>query len=548
MSDHEVETELEHHIEEEPAQPDDSVYVVARAGGQVSVRELAMNSELSLGRSADASIVIDDTRVSRLHTRLSRSERGVVVTDLGSRNGTRVNAAVLRSSERVLIPGDVIRLGPAEIVVAVRSGHAARGGLIARELEHGAARWAGVATLVRIAGHPEATSSAAAALEASLGGAATLEELADGECVALVPAGAAEHVKHVIGELARSETDVTFTLVHYPMDGADLNSLVQRARQLARAEDAPLSGGVLVADPEMMKVMRVAQRVANAPTTVLIVGETGVGKEVVAEQIHRWSERRSEPFVRLNCASLPESLFESELFGYERGAFTGAERTKIGYLEAAHGGTLLLDEIGELAPPLQTKLLRVLETRRVGRLGGTADRELDVRFLCATHRDLAAEAAAGRFREDLYYRIGVFPVRVPPLRERPADIALLAEWFARTFAGRLHRPTPRIQPAAAARLQAYAWPGNVRELRNAMEVAVLMAEGGAIDIDHLPDTLRKRAESDTPGAIRHRVEDAERRSIEEALAATRGNRTHAALRLGISRRALVYKLAKYGIR
>jgi DNA-binding NtrC family response regulator len=197
---------------------------------------------------------------------------------------------------------------------------------------------------------------------------------------------------------------------------------------------------------------------------------------------------------------------------------------------------------------VQAKLLRAIEYGEGQPVGSSKPPErLDVRFVCATHRDLAAEVSAGRFREDLFYRIGVFPVTVPPLRERPADVALLADCFARTFAARLQKPAPRIRPAASARLMAHAWPGNVRELKNAMEVAVLMAEGD-IDVEHLPDTLRKRVDSVAPGAMRHRVEDAERRSIEEALAAANGNRTHAAMRLGISRRALVYKLSKYGIR
>jgi two-component system, NtrC family, response regulator AtoC len=321
-------------------------------------------------------------------------------------------------------------------------------------------------------------------------------------------------------------------------------------RTAARAEqndagDAP--PGVVVADPAMVQAYGVARRLAQTSTTVLLLGETGAGKEVIAECIHRSSPRGRGPFVRINCASLPENLLESELFGHERGAFTGADRRKQGYLEAAEGGTLLLDEIGELPAPMQAKLLRVLESRRVARVGSTREVAVDVRFLCATHRDLPAAVAAGAFREDLYYRVSAFTLKVPPLRERPTEIALLAEVFAREFAAVIHAPAPTLHPEVIGALRRHRWPGNVRELRNALEHAVVMSDGAPITTAHLPESVAAAAGARASG-VKDELADVERRRIEEALEREGGNQTRAAVALGISRRNLVYKLAKYGIR
>jgi two-component system response regulator AtoC len=307
--------------------------------------------------------------------------------------------------------------------------------------------------------------------------------------------------------------------------------------------------GLVVSSASMIELLHTARRVAVSPASVLITGETGSGKELIAEQIHRWSSRATGPFLRLNCAAVPESLLESELFGYERGAFTGAVQRKVGLLEAANGGSLLLDEIGELPLEAQAKLLRVLEAKVVTRLGSTREVPLDIRVIYATHRDLDADVRAGRFREDLFFRIATFTLKVPPLRERPNDILALTAVFVDEIAIRMGLERSSFTPQAMARLMGYRWPGNVRELRSATEHAVVLAGGQPIDEAHLPTRIAGEGEESAPnvGVLKGELDEIERRRVEEALRAEGGNQTRAAVRLGISRRGLIRKLAKYGI-
>jgi two-component system response regulator AtoC len=306
---------------------------------------------------------------------------------------------------------------------------------------------------------------------------------------------------------------------------------------------------VVVADSEMARLYATVRKVARMPTTVLILGETGSGKDVLAQRLHAWSQRASNPFVRINCAGIPESLLESELFGHERGAFTGADRRKVGYFEASKGGTIFLDEIGELSAGAQVRLLHVLENRTVTRLGGTTPMSIDVRVVCATHRDLQALVGEERFRADLYFRISPFIVRVPPLRERPVEVPLLANVFVRQLGEQIGSPPPTIAPDAVAMLMGYRWPGNVRELRNAVEHAFVMAEGATLRREHFTSQIRDLSmpAGAVPHAepIRRRLGEVERERIEQALAAEDGNQTRAAARLGMPRRTLVYKLTQY---
>jgi DNA-binding NtrC family response regulator len=322
-------------------------------------------------------------------------------------------------------------------------------------------------------------------------------------------------------------------------------------------ERAPLPGEIVVGDSQMTRVYELVRKVADHPITVLVSGETGVGKEVVASAIHAASGRRDGPLVRINCASMPETLLESELFGHEKGAFTGADRKKLGYFEAAHGGTLFLDEIGEMTPALQAKLLRVLEQRRITRVGGTDEVDVDVRVICATHRDLEAEAEAGTFRADLFFRISAFTIFVPALRDRPAEIELLAQHFLQQCAAQSSRRAPALTPGALAALRRHAWPGNVRELRNAIERAMVLHSSGVIGLEDLPDSIREaravaqvaaQAGALTLDGMRDHVADLERATIAAVLESCSGNQTEAAKQLGISRRTLIYRMEKHGLK
>jgi Nif-specific regulatory protein len=299
----------------------------------------------------------------------------------------------------------------------------------------------------------------------------------------------------------------------------------------------------------MRQVYEQMERVAGAATTVLIRGESGTGKELIAQGIHYNSPRAKKPFVKVNCAALPETLVESELFGHERGAFTGAEGRRKGRFELASGGTLFLDEIGELSPAIQVKLLRVLQEREFERVGGTDPVRVDVRVITATNRDLEKALVAGNFREDLYYRLNVFPIFLPPLRDRPSDVLLLADHFAEKYSGEHGRPIKRISTPAIDLLTRYHWPGNVRELENIIERAVLMADGEVIHGHHLPPTLQTAEATGTvvSTSLGGAVGAFERSLIEDALKTTRGNRARAARLLSTTERVINYKVKKYGI-
>jgi two-component system response regulator FlrC len=307
---------------------------------------------------------------------------------------------------------------------------------------------------------------------------------------------------------------------------------------------------LIVNDPIMAAAVRRAEQVAKSEASVLISGESGTGKEILARHIHRRSRRVQGPFVALNCAAIPENLLESELFGHEKGAFSGAMARRIGKFEAAQGGTLLLDEISEMDVRMQAKLLRALQEREIDRLGGDAPVKVNVRILATTNRDLLTEVRQGRFREDLYFRLNVVSLVVPSLRDRPGDIAALSEHFARKYAdvnGLPHRP---ISTAASLRLTAHPWRGNVRELENTIHRAVLLAEGREIGVEAVElgpsaTTAQAGGIAGIAGLVGRRMDDVERDLIIETVGRTLGNRTHAATILGISIRALRNKLKDY---
>jgi transcriptional regulator with PAS, ATPase and Fis domain len=290
-------------------------------------------------------------------------------------------------------------------------------------------------------------------------------------------------------------------------------------------------------------VLRKALRVASAETTVLLEGESGTGKEVIARLIHEASSRRSGPFVAMNCAAVPDTLLESELFGYERGAFTGADRTKPGQIEQASGGVLFLDEVCEMTAVAQAKLLRVLQEREFQRLGGTRIVKASVRIIAATNQHLHGAVERGAFREDLFYRLGVFDIRLPPLRERPDDIPLLADAFLQDFRMSITPPPIGFTPEAIDALVAYDWPGNVRHLRNVLERASILCDGGVITSRHL--NLPKHI--DTARESRSNLDAVERRTIEHVMTQTHWNKSRAADRLGITRTQLYGRLRKHDL-
>jgi DNA-binding NtrC family response regulator len=314
-------------------------------------------------------------------------------------------------------------------------------------------------------------------------------------------------------------------------------------------------------DLSLRKVFTALQRAAATEATVLLEGESGTGKELFARSLHALSPRADAPFVAINCAAIPENLLETELFGYEKGAFTGAAGRKPGKFEMAHRGTLFLDEIGDLPFPLQAKILRALEEKRFERVGGTASVQVDVRLVAATNRGLKAAVASKRFREDLYFRLSVFPITVPPLRERPGDIPLLARYFVDRFCRDLKKRSLVISPEALEQLQTYRWPGNVRELQNCIERAVILAEGELMLPRHLNLSFAAPLESETPAspwehmdlsgtlveATRRVTRDAEKYKIQLVLQEAQGNKGRAAELLQISYKMLLAKLKEYGL-
>jgi two-component system, NtrC family, response regulator AtoC len=359
-----------------------------------------------------------------------------------------------------------------------------------------------------------------------------------------------------------------FDYLKKPVDLEELKLLADRAREHSQlrqelsyyrrqaAGDVPFAG-VIGDSPSMRAVLDQAQQIAALDETppILIIGETGTGKGLVARTIHAGSRRAAKPFIEVNCTALPATLMEAELFGHERGAFTDAKESRIGLFEAAEGGFLFLDEVGDVELSLQGKLLKAVEDRTVRRVGGIRDRKIDVRILAATNRDLERESQRERFRRDLYFRLAVILLRLPPLRERGRDVLALAEHFLQRFKVKYGKPVERIDPRSHGLLLGYPWPGNVRELSHVIERAVLWSRGPTLQIEHLalevpsdpPASLDEQQPSGPSRPAGMDLEGQERSLIEQALRETEGNQTRAAQRLGISRDTLRYRLKKYGL-
>jgi two-component system response regulator AtoC len=366
----------------------------------------------------------------------------------------------------------------------------------------------------------------------------------------------AERVPGVYAQLAKPpRADELAAIVERADERARLyrenRALKAAATPAARAYGA--AENIVSRSPQMIEILRTTRKIAGHDTTTLLTGESGTGKELLARTIHAQSRRHAGPFVAVNCGAIPEALVESELFGHKLGAFTDAVRDKSGYFAEAHRGTLLLDEVGELPLPAQVKLLRALQEHNVRPIGASEDEAIDVRVIAATTRDLAADVARGRFREDLFYRLNVIAVHVPPLRERSEDIEPLVTHFIAVTSDRLRIATPHVAPEALARLQSYGWPGNVRELQNVIERALVLCEGETLTVADLPAQIASAvppkpllADADDL-SIKKASRQLESTLIRRALEHTGGNRTNAAKLLEISPRALLYKLREYGL-
>jgi len=534
--------------------------------GPMSVaRHVLATDTVTLGRGPGVDIELDDPCVSRVHARLDLGQV-MVLTDLGSSNGTTVAGALLRAGvPQPVHLAEPFFIGRSALVVHVAP--AARSPLrrltSAQALGAHLRANAGAAFAILVITRPEKT--APAVLEAILGDVlgAVSRSPRDWACwldpnrfvLGVEVASSVEATgieRAAVRQLASWGVWAEVDLVNLPAPAERISDADLAAALAGHAPVTLKRGQMIVREPAMHELLRAARRVAGADVGVLILGETGSGKDVLASLVHELSARAAGPFVGVNCASIPEALLESELFGHERGAFTGAVTAKPGLLETADGGTVFLDEIGDLPASLQAKLLRVIESREVTRVGAVRPRVVDVRFVAATNCNIAAAVASGRFRQDLLYRLNCVTLSVPPLRERRAEIEPLVRLFLSDARARFDSQVSDVSPPALEALLAHPWPGNVRELRNVVERAVLLAPGRVIEPAHLgltrppaPEATVSVAPSARPTGVTGRRID--RDAIAEALIACGGNQSRAAKFLGVSRRTLVRRIARLGL-
>jgi DNA-binding NtrC family response regulator len=544
-------------------------------------------SAITLGRSGRNDVVIDHASVSRTHAELTSAP--LTIRDVGSTNGVRVRGERIDVGVSVALePGDAVQLGDVVVLVqrlGVRgTARPWKGELLDGRLAEECARSSrsgapfGFARVhVEVVGGVEG-DPARVEIEAALRTTDLFADAGHGQFQILLldtPAAAARSViERLVARLKSRGVTARWGVAAWPRDGTTAEQLAAHAWTALRAP-----GGV------MARVRGLIEQISDSALSVLIRGETGVGKELCAETIHRLSGRAKKPFVRLNCAALNEHLLESELFGHERGSFTGAHAAKPGLIETADGGTLFLDEVGDLPRQLQAKLLRVLEDRVVQRVGAIEGHAVDVRFVSATNRSLESDISAGRFRRDLYFRLGGVTIEIPPLRDRVEEIEGLVEAFVTRAAANTGRRAPEITDRARVALRGHAWPGNVRELRNAIDRAMLLCGNGPLDVDHLSLSLLDNSvtgpivddpDAETPRiasarstratapmpalpavpvagggmpdeTLRGEVARVESRRIALALQECGGNQTRAARQLGISRNTLQARMDAFGI-
>ncbi len=558
--------------------------------------KLPASGELVIGRGPDAGCSIDDSLVSRAHAQILVGPEGLRVSDLGSRHGTLVNGERITEA-RALRGGDVITIGSTVFVV--------------RRTSSGRTRQMLEATAFASRLGEELARCTEFERELSI----LCVRAVDGDMAPLVPALAARlrsmdtlaplgrrYLGVLLPELDHDEAaamalrlidaapgNIVIGIATAPYDGIDVDALLAATRaacevkahhSIVRISEAAtvLTAGahrIVIGDSAMANLYELAKRIARSSIPVLVRGETGVGKELAAAMVHAASPRANKPFISVNCAAIPDTLAESELFGHTKGAFSGALANKVGYIEASDGGTLFLDEIGELSLPLQAKLLRVLETSEVARVGEVTPRKIDLRVVAATNRDLQREIEEGKFRSDLYFRLGAARLEIPPLSERPGDLALLTYAFLRDACTKLNRPPLELSTAAAIALYRHTWPGNIRELRHVVEygAAAVPDHASVIELWHLPEALAaaarrerdhdhqispsKPAPSHAPptppiptGAFRpiaDEVRELERSRMIAALRATEGVQNRAAELIEMPLRTFVTKLKRYGI-
>jgi two-component system response regulator AtoC len=568
--------------QETPQKTPLAAHLLAYVEGKSQIFELAPGESMTIGRSREATWPIPDAKVSRLHAKLTWDNHGILwIEDLESKNGIECNGKKI-TGQTQLVSGDEIKIPPGMLVVGALPKLHAKGKesilrpyavfeeRLSSELDRAARyRRALSVLMIRLIGDGARDASVKDALQQQLRPMDLLSVYGPRELSVLLPESDATQALATAKRLWSTASSVGGRVIvgvsNYPKDGTSSELLISQGRlalKAARQEDGiGLSPGApeekrgpIMASVAMAKVLELVEKVAPTQLSVLLLGETGVGKDIIANELHQRSLRAKAQFVRINCAAIPETLLESELFGHEKGAFTGATQTRKGLFEVAHGGTIFLDEIGEMSPATQAKLLRVLEGRCIVRVGGNEEIAVDVRVITATHRDLESMVTQGSFRQDLLFRLNTFTLQIPPLRERKDEILPMAESFLKEFSQ--NASAPRTISAEAARLLlAHQWLGNVRELKNAMERAAVLVEGSVLLPAHLPEKIAKLEETlplatvAAPGLVlQNEMEQIERETLVRALEACGGNRTHAAERLGISRRALLYKIDKYSLK
>jgi two-component system response regulator AtoC len=552
-----------------------------------------------IGRGEEADLCLTDTAASRRHARIIVSDGQIRVADLDSRNGTKLNGQPLLGAA-ALASGDVVSIGDVTIVLRARRGPPPPrvfldGSTLPRRLEEELARAAATDDALAVAvftfAAPADHAVAVRSIEPALRIIDVAAWTAATELVVLLPGLEAAAAEPIVSQIAGALADpaagvaVRVGLAAHPADGEEGEALLARARSLAaRANAGGINDGesaarvilgdrsIIVADTAMVGLYGLIRRLAPSDLPVLIRGETGAGKENAAFALHSWSPRAGRPFVAINCAALPETLVESELFGAEKGAHSSATATKPGLLESAEGGTVFFDELADLPRAIQPKLLRVLETKRVMRLGATKERAIDVRFVAATNRDLDEEVRAGRFREDLLFRLNTATVVLPPLRDRPSEIAILARLFLTEACARMGWPDKKLSTGAVRELARHDWPGNVRELKNVIEFMAATIEDAVIEPWHLRARLAAGDRRATPPAspapsaapavpapaasggdkrafvpLADELREIEQRRMTEALHSAGWVQTRAAELIGMPLRTFQQKVKLYGL-